>query len=172
MSPEKIAFYVQIGVAIIAIPIIITFALNIKKMFHHKGRDGKLMIIANKHGLTFKQKPGKEFFEKIVNFDILERSMSKKAHNLMSGTIKGHDIKIFDLVYTIMMGTNIGSYKKNPSLPQNLTASLVGIKDTKVDLCIVSKKGVWCKDNKTKNIIERSQLVGKLNQTPFDIKVA
>ena len=146
MSPEKIALYVQIGAAIIAIPIILTFALNIKKMFHHKGREGKLKLIAGEYALTFDKKPWKSFFDKIILFDILERSQTKKAYNSMHGKIEDHEIKIFDLVYTVMMGTTTRNYDRKPSLPQNLTASLVKIEDTGVDLCIVSKSGVWCED--------------------------
>jgi hypothetical protein len=172
MSPEKIAFYVQIGAAIIAIPIILTFALNIKKMFHHKGREGKLQRIAKEHTLTFDKKPGQAFFDGIVLFDILERSKTKKAYNVMSGKIKDHETKIFDLVYTVMMGTTTRNYDRKPSLPQNLTASLVKIEDTGVDLCIVSKTGVWCEDTRIKDIVEKSRLIGKLSQTPFDIKVS
>lgn len=172
MSPEKIAFYVQIGAAIIAIPIILTFALNIKKMFHHKGREGKLQLIAKAHALAFDKKPGKAFFNRIVLFDILERSKTKKAYNLMYGKIKDHEIKIFDLVYTVMMGTTTRNFDRKPSLPQNLTASLVKIEDTGIDLCIVSKSGVWCEDKRIKTIVEKSRLIGKLNQTPLDIKVS
>jgi hypothetical protein len=172
MSPEKIAFYVQIGAAIIAIPILLTFALNIKKMFHHKGREGKLQLIAKAYALTFDKKPGRAFFDRIVLFDILERSKTKKAYNLMYGKIKNHETKIFDLVYTVMMGTTTSNYDRKPSLPQNLTAFLIKIEDTGVDLCVVKRSGVWCEDTKIKDKIEKSQLIDKLEQTSFDINVS
>ena len=141
MTPERIAFYFQIGTAIILIPIIITFIAALrKKYFSYKGRADKLLQVTKNLNLTFIEKADNDFFNRTVKFGLLETAKAKKAYNLITGKIDGYQVKMFDLVYAVITGSNIGSNKKKVSTPQNRTVSLIEIKDTKIDYFYLSKK--------------------------------